>query len=599
MTTLLSASIPRTLTQWVQARIAEPQSDVFWQLWCFEGLDARRAAEALLATHGIRARIRSAYKPLVHTALEEIDPTGLQSIDLHYPVHPHAAPNRFLLESYPLAAMLPGVKVHMVAGQPGMHYELRLHYRGERQQQLRILAPNRAFQTAQGQPGITPCGWQKAQDRQGAFMLNEALWTDYESLYDQAMRSVVAHPWPATEPYFGRLQIGMQLPGFEATIPHTTETMSTPEAMHEDLYFSLLEHFQQHSGRPTGDRRLQPGQIVPDIRIAPQSHPLALTQLSVHVQAAPLPAPDDAPASNPPLDGGAAQAAAALLTHAPSLGHIQALTQSLFDAHGTAWQGHSVQGRHIAATYKKGSDHAVLLSGGQHANEISGVTGGIRGALALAAQADSHFAYIPVENPDGYSLQQWYTGYAPQQMHHAARYTALGDDLEYRDQAPWFETAVRRDALAGSGAQLHISLHGYPAHEWTRPLSGYVPSGFELWTIPKGFFLILRYHAGWQDAAEALAEQVALALQQVPGLADYNARQLDLYQRHSGQQPFALLHGTPVTIQPNSNSPAPVTLITEFPDETVTDDALVFAHTAQRAAVLAAYAAWQSIMQNR
>ena len=39
--------------------------------------------------------------------------------------------------------------------------------------------------------------------------------------------------------------------------------------------------------------------------------------------------------------------------------------------------------------------------------------------------------------------------------------------------------------------------------------------------------------------------------------------------------------------------------ITEFPDQTVIGDAFRLAHTAQQAAVLAAYAAWQEIMQNR
>ena len=241
----------------------------------------------------------------------------------------------------------------------------------------------------------------------------------------------------------------------------------------------------------------------------------------------------------------------------------------------------------------------MLLSGGQHANEISGVTGALRGALALAQQADSHFAYIPIENPDGYDLHQWYCRYAPEQMHHAARYTALGDDLAYRDHAPWHESALRKDAAAASGAQLHLSLHGYPAHEWTRPLSGYVPQGFDLWTIPKGFFLILRYQEGWQAEAEALADQVAQALLQVEGLPEYNRRQLALYQSHSGRQPFELRHGTPCSMQIDNTGPTPVSLITEFPDQTVVGDALVFAHTVQRAAVLATYAAWQGIVQKR
>src|SRR3546814_15204122 len=91
-------------------------------------------------------------------------------------------------------------------------------------------------------------------------------------------------------------------------------------------------------------------------------------------------------------------------------------------------------------------------------------------------------------------------------MHHAARYTALGDDLEYREHAPWFERAARNHAFEISNAQLHLNLHGYPAHEWTRPCSGYLPRGFEMWSLPKGFFLIIRYRESWRATALALLD---------------------------------------------------------------------------------------------
>ena len=180
-------------------------------------------------------------------------------------------------------------------------------------------------------------------------------------------------------------------------------------------------------------------------------------------------------------------------------------------------------------------------------------------------------------------------------MLHAARYSALGDDIEYREQPPLYERAAREQALALSGAQLHVNLHGYPAHEWTRPLSGYLPHGFELWTIPKGFFLILRHHAGWQAETRALVEQVSASLAQVPGLADYNARQLALYQRHAGALPFEVIHGTACAVSQVDRPGAPVTLITEFPDETVDGEAFRFAHTVQTEAALAAVRAWQTL----
>ena len=146
-----------------------------------------------------------------------------------------------------------------------------------------------------------------------------------------------------------------------------------------------------------------------------------------------------------------------------------------------------------------------------------------------------------------------------------------------------------------SGAQLHINLHGYPAHEWTRPLSGYLPRGFESWTIPKGFFLILRHHPGWQAQGRALLEQVSAALREVAGLSEYNARQLALYERHAGKLPFEVINGTACSQSEISGVGAPVTLITEFPDETVTGERFRFAHTVQTHAALAAVSAWQQL----
>ena len=409
------------------------------------------------------------------------------------------------------------------------------------------------------------------------------------------MQAVQQHTWPRTEPYFDRLLLRVELPGFEQPIAGTSETMSTTEALHEELYFGLLAHFQHYSGRPAGDRKLQPGQIVPDIRCASSAHPLSLLHIHVHIETQSLEAVvDDA---QPPALMTASEAAQALahMAQAPSIAQVQSFFSPLVEHNGLQWQSRSRQGRAVSAIYQPGSDRPVLISGGQHANETSGVVGALRAGLALAAEPASHFALLPLENPDGYALHQWYCGQAAHHMHHAARYSALGDDIEYRESEPLYERAVRQNALAGSGAQLHINLHGYPAHEWVHPLTGYIPRGFDLWTLPKGFFLILRYHTGWQAQAEQLAEAVTQALLRVPGLPDYNARQLALYQKHSGLQPFALRHGTPHTLVENNASTAAVTLITEFPDETVTGDAFVFAHQAQLAATLAAYHAWQRI----
>ena len=256
---------------------------------------------------------------------------------------------------------------------------------------------------------------------------------------------------------------------------------------------------------------------------------------------------------------------------------------------GDAFQAVSRQGRPVLGTYLRGSGPAVFISGAQHANETSGVVGALRAAQALKARGDAHFALIASENPDGYALFNRLREQHPRHMLHASRYSALGDDIAYREHAPFFEREGRHQAHAISGAQLHINLHGYPAHEWTRPLSGYLPRNFELWTIPKGFFLVLRHHPGWSERARRLIEGVTARLaRKVPGLVEFNARQLELFHAHALETGFDVLNGIPVQVTETDREELPMALISEFPDETVYGDRFVFAHTVQMETVLAA-----------
>lgn len=180
-------------------------------------------------------------------------------------------------------------------------------------------------------------------------------------------------------------------------------------------------------------------------------------------------------------------------------------------------------------------------------------------------------------------------------MHHAARYTALGDDLDHRSDGPPFEQAIRLEAERRTGALLHLNFHGYPSHEWTRPLSGYIPRGFAMWTLPKGFFLIMRHRDGWCTAARTLANEVTLRLANVPGLRAMNTAQIALFERHAGDTGFEMLNGFPVMIDRDERLRVPMMLITEYPDETITGPAFRAGHEAQMAAALAAYDALQRL----
>jgi hypothetical protein len=582
-TLLLDRRFDRTLDAWVRRFSAPEWRGARLEGWLFEGPAARRNAERALAEAGVAARLRSAYKPLVFHFLEELDPAALAEAVVTYPVHPQALPQRFLQEAYPLAALLPHCAVRFVSGGAGLHYRLALTHRDGSRSESVVRAPNRVHADPQGVTHLSPTGWLRiAAPGAAAPDDGAAVSTDYEQLFAQVLRTVGDHDWPAQEPYFERLDIRVDLPGIEQRLPVDHETISSLEGLHEDIYFSLLEMFQRRSGRPALDRRLQPGQIVPDVRAASDAPRLRIAHDRFDALAQDLCA-SGLPDSDGPL---------AALGDPPSPRRIAAAVR---DLGGERFHASSRQGRTVDGLYRAGSGAPVLISGGQHANESSGVVGALRAAEALQREGDAHFALIALENPDGYALHRELRLQHPRHMHHAARYSALGDDIEYRDRPPFHEREARQRALALSGAQLHVNLHGYPAHEWTRPLSGYVPRGFELWTIPKGFFLILRHHPGWQAEARALLQRVSAALARVPGLPEYNARQMALYERHAGALPFEVLHGVACTVTETDRPGAPVTLITEFPDEAVDGDAFRFAHTVQMHAALAAIAAWQTL----
>jgi len=569
---LLDKTFDRTLDAWTHAYMAPAWRGAVVEGWLFEGVEARRAAQARLEQAGVKARFRSAYKPLLHYFLEEVERDGLVSVVVRYPLHDNAQAKRFTLEAYPLVALLEGVCVTMQPGAADLHYDVSLTYADGRKIDSRVYAPNQLGHAPDGTPELSPTGWLRVRDADGVVQTDAAQATEYQLLFRSILDTVRNHAWGAHEPYFDRLEIRVDLPGIDFALPVDEEIVSTFEALHEDIYFSLLEHFQQHSGRPSGDRGLQPGQIIPDIR---RHDGAARVQISVE------PFAPVAPVAPAPVAGPLAQAREPL-SAAQIAGCMAAFG-------GDTFQAISRQGRPVLGTYVRGPGPAVFISGAQHANETSGVVGALRAAQALAAQGDAHFALIASENPDGYALFNRLREQHPRHMLHASRYSALGDDIAYRERAPFFEREGRHQAHAISGAQLHINLHGYPAHEWTRPLSGYLPRHFELWTIPKGFFLVLRHHPGWGERARRLIEGVTARLaRNVAGLVEFNARQLDLFHAHALETGFDVMNGIPVQITETDREELPMALISEFPDETVYGDRFVFAHTVQMETVLAA-----------
>ncbi len=572
----MSQIFDQTFARTLDTLIARAEPGQSFEVWTFDDAKSRRETEERLKKKGVCARIRSAYKPLLFTFLEEINFDGVDAIEVRYPVHENAPANRFRLEAYPLAALVGDAKLDFIARKDdAFHYDVTLSRNGKTET-LKVLAPNRVHTDIVGETNVSPTGWFRlAGDASG-----ERLETEYEQLFEAAIHAVANHSWGNDEPYFEELNIRVAHPAEDMALPIGDEAISLREALHEDFYFSLLEFFQKKSGRPLGDRGLKPGQIVPEI-VKSEG------EVSVRIETRPL--------TTAFLDGGEQ-----LIDEAREPIAAGQIAKLLSGIGGEAFEARSRSGRTLAARYFAGSDAAVMISGGQHPNETTGVVGAIRAARKLVAREGAHFTISPLENPDGYALHQRLRVDNPRHMHHAARYTALGDDLEYRTPensgSHLNEKAIRFKAQEISGAKLHVNLHGYPSHEWTRPLSGYVPRNFAMWTLPKGFFLIIRHHADWERQAEALLDRVTRHLGAIPGLLDYNNRQIALYETHAGETGFRIINGFPCLSSIDDRHTVPMTLITEYPDETIYGDDFITGHTAQMETVLSAYDAWQEIM---
>src|SRR5690242_5515412 len=375
MTELLGIDIPRTLDAIVRDYAKAGPS---LEAWVFEDEGARRAAEAKLAASGVHARIRSAYKPLLHFFLEEIELSGLSSVAIFTPSHPLAVENRFRLEAYPLAGLLKDVRVSFEQGKEALHYVVIAEH-GDRRVEHRVFAPNRDRRNVLGEHALAPCGWIKVgEDAQG-----EALQTEYEQAFDAVMDAVAGFGWSKTEPYFEALEIAVEIAGIEHRLPYGDECVSTREALHEDLYFSILEYFKAVNGLSAEDRGLQVGQILPDIRAG-----TGATKVRVALRSGDCSTWTDI---HQPLE-----AATRPLAPAQIAQEVAALGGARFDVV-------SGQGRPVLATHIAGRGPGLLVSGGQHANETSGVVGALRAAVKLKAQGTG-FALIPQENPDGYAL---------------------------------------------------------------------------------------------------------------------------------------------------------------------------------------------------
>lgn len=532
-------------------------------IWLHKPLAVCQAWQAEWQRRWPGVQVHGAYKPLVAWlcggALAQWQQQPPRQVTLHYPVIEGAHPERFLQEAYPLSGWLAGLGSRFAAqGRPSrLPAEYLLEVDG---QAHRIGLPLRWASDLTGRQVLRSTSQVQCGGECWRF------YSDTEQVWEAYRQALAALPLPPVPPYFGRLTVQAALCAPDELLDYGHERLSLQEGLAEDLYFGTLEYLQARAQSPEGSRTLQPGQMVPEVLTLPAN---AAPTLRLRLE--PLPPAQSIPSQ--PLPDLRTLERPLALAEVQSLRPDQVFT--------------SVQGRSVGLWQRGVGAGGLLLTAGQHANEPTGVAAALRFWQELPAQPALPVSCIPLENPDGYALYEALRQLAPEHMHHAARYTALGDDLEYRQGAALYEKAAR---LSVAAPRLHVNLHGYPAHEWVRPMSGYLPHHFEDWALPKGFFLLLRYAPGHQKAAQSLAQAVTQSLQGHQPLMAFNLRQRAAYEGHTSARPYQLLNGTPLLLQEKEGQLAPLTLITEFPDETVTGPPFRLGVEAQHLATQAAWA---------
>ena len=544
-----------------------------------ESPEIRAQLRETLIRSGVQrsARVRSAYKTAYFWVTEEVQPLWRRAqadrITLTYPVLPGENPGRFLQEAYPLAAVLAraGLTADFVPATDSLpRYVATLWRDGRELWQGSCFTPLAERDTPDGRTVLAPTGWLSVSA--GPAELHhcriptdgELFWSWYQATVLPAVLALADGRDDGL--VFRNLAVTLQLSEPDLQIDVLDERISMTEALTEEVYFGTVDALKRHTATPTSARTLTPGRIVPVARATPGHDGWARVALTEWTSA---------PEEHLPFrDTSRAEHGAVLLDRPASPGRIWSRAHALAEQHQLEWHvpAHSVDRRPVPAVVRTipGIADGVLLTAGQHANETTGPVAALELVATLAA-LPVNFAVLPLENPDGAALHRALSQIAPDHMHHAARYTSLGDDLESRlrqGNARW-EARARAWAQQRTGATLHLNLHGYPAHEWVRPYSGYAPLGFESWALPAGFMTILWYWPDHAQAARDMAEAIALRLVGEHDVAQHAARAIQASGAHVLNPHYELIHGLPFILSENAAALCPLTVITEAPDETI------------------------------
>lgn len=215
------------------------------------------------------------------------------------------------------------------------------------------------------------------------------------------------------------------------------------------------------------------------------------------------------------------------------------------------------EGRFVSQAKLNALKPTLLLSGRQHANEVSSTSHILRLGELLAT--DSTYRALlkcvnvvlhPVTNPDGARLAVQMQETNPDFMLHAGYLGALGVDATSgeRDDDPMYpESQARRRLRETWLPDVYMNMHGYPSHEWVQYFAGYSAwvrsrrGGQRDWWTPRGWFVP---GLSWVDDDEnpdyktaqfAILDSVAASITGDPQVDAMNRRLYARYRKYGAQ----------------------------------------------------------------
>ena len=199
----------------------------------------------------------------------------------------------------------------------------------------------------------------------------------------------------------------------------------------------------------------------------------------------------------------------------------------------------------------------LLLSGRQHANEVSSTSHILRFGELLAT--DSAYADLlkkvnvvlhPITNADGARLAVEMQENNPDFMLHAGYLGALGVDIDAgqdSDDPIYPESKVRPRLWETWLPDIYINMHGYPTHEWVQYFAGYSAwvrsrnGGQRDWWSPRGWFIPgFNWvddddHEDIETAQFAILDSVAASITGEPAVEEMNRRLYARYRKYGAQ----------------------------------------------------------------